>query len=83
MNQIEGLSEMTENMVADLISQLLKAVQYLHSKNIVYRGLKLDVLLLETADKIQDSRDLKLIDIDIQAALSAANEPLLGAPLCF
>ena len=52
MSQIESLSEMTENVAADLISQLLKAIQYLHSKQIVYRGLKLDVLLLETADKI-------------------------------
>jgi serine/threonine protein kinase len=72
--QIESLPEITENNGAEIIRQILSAIVYLHSKNLIYKGLSLDVLLLETNDNINDAMNLKLIDIDIQAALSTVNE---------
>ena len=74
---------MTENLAALIIRQVLSAIVYLHSKNLVYKGLTTDVLYLETNDNIQDSLNLKLIDIDIQAALGAVSDSMFLAPLCF
>jgi serine/threonine protein kinase len=65
---------MTENLAADILRQILSAIVYLHSKNLIYRGLSMDVLLLESNDNITETLNLKLIDIDIQAALSTVNE---------
>jgi serine/threonine protein kinase len=36
----------TEQMIAQLVEQILTAVQYLHSRNIVHRDLKPDNILL-------------------------------------
>ena len=80
---------MTENLGAEIIRQVLSAIVYLHSKNLVYKGMSTDVLLLETEANITESLNLKLIDIDVQAALSAANQTLQvipnasNTPLCF
>jgi len=63
---------MTENLAAEITRQILSAIVYLHSKQLVYKGLSPDVLLLESDDKIQDSLNIKLINLDIQAAIGAA-----------
>jgi serine/threonine protein kinase len=51
-HKIENLTEITENLGAEIIRQILSAIVYLHSKNLIYRGLSMDVLLLESNDNI-------------------------------
>lgn len=50
--KIEALTEMSENMAAVIIEQILKSVQYLNSKDLIYCGIKPGVLLLETKEDI-------------------------------
>lgn len=59
---------MTENLAAETTRQVLSSIVYLHSKSLVYRSLNPEVLLLEGEENIQDSFNLKLVDIDLQAA---------------
>jgi 5'-AMP-activated protein kinase catalytic alpha subunit len=72
-NQIEEMTEMTENLAAEVCRQILSSVVYLHTKAFVYRNLNPEVLLLETDENIVDGFNLKLVDIDLQCALACAN----------
>lgn len=73
-SKIEALSEMTENLAAEVCRQILSSIVYLHSKSLVYRNLNPDVLLLEADDNILDGFNLKLVDIDIQTSKSYAHQ---------
>ena len=74
-DQIELMSEMSENLAAEICRQLLSTIVYLHSKSYYYRNLSPDVLLLKSADKIADGDfNLKLINIDLQSALAVAQQ---------
>lgn len=65
MSSIENLSTLDECMVAEIISQILKAIQYINSKQISYLGLQPDLLLLESSENLSQGLNLKLIDVDI------------------
>jgi serine/threonine protein kinase len=67
--KIEELSEMSENLAAEVCRQILSSIVYIHSKSHVYRNLSPQVLLLEEDENIVDSFNLKLVDIDLQAAI--------------
>lgn len=71
-SKIEDLSEMTENLAAEIYRQILSTIVYIHSKGLIYRNLSLDVLLLEEEANIVDDFNLKLVNLDIQFALSSA-----------
>lgn len=71
--QIEQLTEMTENLAAEVCRQILSSIVYIHSKSHVYRNLNPAVLLLEDEENIVDGFNLKLVDIDIQYALTFGN----------
>ncbi len=74
-DKIENLSEMTENLAAEICRQILSTIVYLHSKSHIYRNLSPDVLLLESDENIADmSFNLKLINIDLQSALTFAKQ---------
>jgi serine/threonine protein kinase len=64
-SKIEELSEMTENLAAEVCRQILSSIVYLHSKTLIYRNLNPEVLLLETDENILDGFNLKLVDIDL------------------
>lgn len=71
-SKIEELSEMTENLAAEICRQILSTIVYIHSKSHVYRNLNPDVLLLENDDNINEGFNLKLVNIDLQDAMAAA-----------
>ncbi|CDW71305.1 protein kinase domain containing protein [Stylonychia lemnae] len=81
--KIEELTEMTENLAAEICRQILSSIVYIHSKSYVYRNLNPDVLLLETDENIVDGFNLKLVNLDLQCALSQANPQLCSIPLYF
>ena len=80
--KIADLSEMTENLAAEICRQILSTIVYLHSKSYLYRNLSPDVLLLEAGDtSIVDGFNLKLVNIDLQSALSEGG--FYSTPLVF
>lgn len=75
----------TEIEAATLISYLLHALSYLHSKNIIHRDLKPENLLLRSADSdvdilIADFGLSKLLDLDNMVAMSTCGTPIYIAP---
>jgi hypothetical protein len=56
---------------------------YLHSKGFVYGNLNPQVLMLDDGGNIQDSLNLKLVDIDLQSAIACSGHPLFATPLYF
>lgn len=58
--QIYNIESFTESSAAEIISQLLSAVCYLHSKGIVHRDLKPENIMLES--KSLNDFSIKLID---------------------
>jgi calcium-dependent protein kinase len=53
--------QFTETDAAEMVKQMLEAVNYLHCRNIIHRDIKMDNFLLEGVD----SRSLKLIDFGV------------------
>merc|ERR1712176_1464300 len=66
---ITRLERFTERDAANAVHQMLLAVYYLHSQNIVHRDLKLENFLYEK----KDSSFLKLIDFGFSSLLSDPN----------
>jgi len=67
----------TEQEAAKLIHQILTSVQYMHSKGIVHRDLKLENFLFSTSDP---DAQLKLIDFGISKHLSKGLTEVIGTP---
>ena len=65
-----------ENVACNLVTQMLRALAYLHSKHIVHCDLKLENFLFESNSV--DSR-LKLIDFGLSQRISAQNPMLTAA----
>ena len=51
-NRVSRSCRLNENRVIKYISQLVEAVYYLHSKNIIHRDIKLENILLDADDNI-------------------------------
>ena len=64
LGKLEKLGKMNEIVVKFLMEQILNAVAYLHSKNVLHGDIKLENILLYTASKSK-SRRFTSINLDI------------------
>ena len=64
LGKLEKLGKMNEIVVKFLMEQILNAVAYLHSKNVLHGDIKLENILLYTASK-NKSRRFTSINLDI------------------
>ena len=80
-NYLNKNKKLTENQTKYIISQLLKAIQYLNSKNFVHTDIKPENILIE---KIMKKRDEELCDIkllDFGSSSSLINNPTNDIPI--
>ena len=80
-NYLNKNKKLTENQTKYIISQLLKAIQYLNSKNFVHTDIKPENILIE---KIMKKRDEELCDIkllDFGSSSSLTNNPTNDIPI--
>ena len=78
---INKIKKFTETQTKYIISQLLKAIYYLNSKNFVHTDIKPENILIE---KIMKKRDEELCDIkllDFGSSSSLKNEPSNDIPI--
>ena len=78
---INKKKKFTETQTKYIISQLLKAIQYLNSKNFVHTDIKPENILI---DKIMKKRDEELCDIkllDFGSSSSLKNDPSNDIPI--
>ena len=78
---INKKKKFTETQTKYIISQLLKAIQYLNSKNFVHTDIKPENILI---DKIMKKRDEELSDIkllDFGSSSSLKNDPSNDIPI--
>lgn len=62
--------KVSEDEIADIMVQLLRAVQYLHSRGIIHRDLKPENILYE-----KDTNNIKLIDFGIATRYKKGEQP--------
>lgn len=62
-----------EKETARIVSKILSAVQYLHSKNIVHRDIKLENIMFESS---RPNSDIKLIDFGLAKKILNKNQYL-------
>ena len=68
---LEKETELSENLVSDIIKQLLSAIVYLHMKNQVFGNIVPDMIRLASVpDQNTETIKLKLINIDFQYAVN-------------
>jgi len=65
LGKLEKLGKMNEIVVKFLMEQILNAVSYLHSKNVLHGDIKLENILLYTATAKNNGRRFTSINIDI------------------
>ncbi len=65
LGKLEKLGKMNEIVVKFLMEQILNAVSYLHSKNVLHGDIKLENILLYTATAKNKGRRFTSINIDI------------------
>lgn len=64
--------KLREEEARSIIQQVIQAIEYCHSKNIVHRDIKLDNILLN--EKGDPSKGIKIIDFGISAKLQLSFE---------
>ncbi|CAI5440239.1 unnamed protein product [Caenorhabditis angaria] len=79
LDRIRQLTRFTEMEAADIMRQLVSAVQYLHDKKIVHRDLKPENILFENSDS---NARLRLVDFGFARLLPNSMEQQLKTP-CF
>ena len=73
LGKLEKLGKMNEIVVKFLMDQILNAVSYLHSKNVLHGDIKLENILLYTASK-NSGRRFTSINIDINHLIDLRKE---------
>ncbi|VDN58053.1 unnamed protein product [Dracunculus medinensis] len=73
LSRIKAMSSFTEAQAGVIMKQLVSAVSYLHSKNVVHRDLKPENILFENKDT---QAKLRLVDFGFARILPSAAEHL-------
>lgn len=77
-DRITELQKFDEDQAAEIMSQLLAGVNYLHSKKIIHRDIKPENILLESKDTFL----LKIIDFDTATFFRKGNyKEMFGTPM--
>lgn len=75
---------MTEKLAAEIVRQLLSTMVYLHSKGFIYGNLSPKVVMLDPESSLPDGNiNIKLVDLDIQSAISASTHSVFWTPTYF
>jgi calcium-dependent protein kinase len=69
-------NRITEKMMRDIMTQLINAVRYMHSFNILHRDIKLEnIVLLKKVTNVNERIEIKLIDFGISVDLNKPLDP--------
>ena len=81
--KIRTLRRFTEQQAAQIIKQVLLALNFMHSKNIMHRDIKPENILCESSEATNDQIDVKLTDFGFATKYTPGVDETLvvGSPL--